>query len=141
MTVDESIVDRDTMIATLEELGHTYMKFQHAEDAEHVFGIILRTGRDKFPNACTFHRTMFRASMVMKTVKSSIQDYASVTKYNELAQYHQNAAIDAVKIESICSKLAERSESEEYDNSSDDISPASSAMSTTTSDSDIYLVK
>ena len=146
MTVDESIVDRDTMIATLEELGHAYTKFEHTEDAEHVFRIILRTGRDKFSNTCTFHRTMFRASVVMKTMKASMQDNVSVTKYDELAQYHQNAAIDALKIESMCktvseqkAKCSESDDSDSYGDSCSDISPtSSSSLSATDTTSDGY---
>ena len=105
MTADEHSVDRDTMIATLEELGQTYMKHNNFQDAEHVFGIVLRTGRDKFADSCVFHRTMFKASVVMQKLKINEGDNNAAIKYSELADYHQNAAVDAIKLENICDKV------------------------------------
>ena len=105
MSADEDSVDRDTMIATLEELGNTYIKSRQFEDAEHVFGIILQTGREKFTSAFTFHDTMYRASIVMQRLKIDMKDSNEARKYDQLAKYHQNASTDAIKIESMCKKV------------------------------------
>ena len=101
MTADPDTINRDIMISTLEELGLTYLRNHDFEDAEHVFGIILRTGRDKFTDALLFHDTMYRASTVLQKLKMGFGDAKAAKKFGELVDYHENAKNDSVKIETM----------------------------------------
>jgi hypothetical protein len=131
MSADESTVNKETMIATLEKLGNTYIKHQNLKDAEHVFEIVLRTGRDKFSDTYMFHQTMVRASIVMQKLKLELNDTEQASKYTELADYHQSAALDSIKVQSMPQKAV--TVKTEYSGSdsefSDDITPLPSSTS------------
>lgn len=104
MSANEDMVDRRTMIAVLELLGQTYLNKEKTYDAEKVFEVILRTGREKFETPIKiYHETMSRTAFAMQKLKFMEGDVESSIKYTDMAQYHRKAAVDSViKVESIC---------------------------------------
>ena len=113
MSSREDTADRHTMIAILEVLGKTYLNQQNLNDAQHVFGIILRTGQEKFKSPQIYHETMIRAAVMMQKLKSIEKDEVSSIKFTEMAMYHRIAAADAVKVESFCNEVMTTQKQEE----------------------------
>lgn len=119
--------DRSTTIATLEQLGKTYMAHQLLEDAENIFLIILRTGRDKFNQTQIFHETMCRASRALENLRLTLGDTNAAMKYAVSVKYHENAAKDSVQVEKMCKTML--IEEAEYSESDHDFYPSSSSAS------------
>lgn len=94
------------MIATLEEVGKSYVAIQNFKDAEHIYNFIFKTNREDFINIQAFHQTKQRASSTMKMIQLEAGKPEVAKKYADLEEYHKNAAIDAVKIEKLCTTLS-----------------------------------
>lgn len=113
MSLREATVDRHIMIAILEILGKTYLNQQKLNDAQQVFGIILRTGQEKFKSPKIYHEAMFRAAVVMQKLKAIEEDEASSMKFTDMAKYHRTAAADAVKVKTFCNEVLTTQKQEE----------------------------
>lgn len=106
MIAGDQIMDKNIMIATLDELGKCYLTTNSLKDAEYIFGLLLRTEREQFSDIQTFHQTKFRASVILQELHLCFGNSDAAMKYADLANYHKIAAIDFVKIENICKNFS-----------------------------------